>query len=207
MSNAAATPIVPEAQRIFDSLKDAQGIVTLENFSTWFEDFVKENKKRKASASEEEGTVGTAGTAGGQAKKASPSGPSSSSSAGASAIVSGKKSKKSASPLSSLLSSFVIGLKKEIKTKKFYTYSTTQECTVDAIMTPQDFFELFGGEKKAKSVISERTLNDTQIGTTFGSQLTGLSGPQFNTPRYHILSAPLLNLLLSSSAPLPPLCN
>lgn len=88
-----------------------------------------------------------------------------------------------------LVKGFVTDLKKSIKTKKFYNYGSTEECTAECVMSPEVFNSIFGlvgtvpPETKVSSVVTTKQLSVTDLACVFGEQLVGLTAQTYSRPR------------------------
>ena len=172
-------PIVVEpARQIYDSLVDEQGKISYEVFKNWFDNYQPNSKKRTIMElmSPNEVRVATPAVNKPKAAKVTPSQTIS--------TISLTNAKRKA-----LLKSFIAGLKKSIKEKKFYVGGSREECASEVVMSPSEFEEIFGShgtvpaETKPSNVVVIKNLHENEVKEIFGDLLEGITTQTFSQPR------------------------
>jgi len=169
-----------DAQKVFDSLKDENGVVNGAAFVTWYVSAGIGSKKRTADGLSSSSSSSSSSSGAPAAKKAA---------LGDAGVLTEAKKK-------ALLKGLVASLKTAIKAKKFYNHGGSEECTVDAVMAPSEFHAMFGAlgnvlakvdkegkVKKESAVVTNKHLSEGDVAGLFGTLLGELKVNTFSKPR------------------------
>lgn len=166
---------IEDSRVIYDMLVNADGKISYEKFSVWFNSY---SKKRKSSVQED-------GSSNRKVKKTTVNVGSNITTLVAPSISSSLSSARK----TALLKSLVTSLKASIKTKKFYQHGSTEECAAEAVLNESEFVALFGSigsiplGAKESNVVTIKSLTDVEVKSLFGALVNGIKTQTFSNPR------------------------
>jgi hypothetical protein len=190
-----------EAKAAYDSLADENGVIREVDFIQWF--IKSESKGVKRTLEATSSTASVSASAGPAAKKpkATP--------------ISGALPPFTLAPImnaarkKALLKGLVTTLKASIKSKKWYSDASIEDCNSETVMSEVEFQSLFGNigkakaDAKASSVVIAKTFTSEETAQLFGALLSGLKTMTYNKPRNFSKQVRVAELLPSLLPSLP----